>query len=202
MRGVVAGNSQVEGFVTPRSQQGLPTIAEMVEGFLASGLQLMTRVGDFFCVARTEVVQVPAVSQGTHATPPRAASSQMRDSPSGASGPMALGDGNLATPTKSWTKTLKLLMPLFARTLSKPQPPALQHHGPDMRSEGPEPALADQIRLIVVQPQLECPLEARTINLSWIGASRAYECTIGEPSVLKLACAATCRRSTKGHPFR
>ena len=31
--GVVAGDSQVEGFVTPRSQQGLPTIAEVVEGF-------------------------------------------------------------------------------------------------------------------------------------------------------------------------
>ena len=27
--GVVAGDSQVEGFVTPRSQQGLPTIVEM-----------------------------------------------------------------------------------------------------------------------------------------------------------------------------
>ena len=64
--GVVAGDSQVEGFVTPRSQQGLPTIAEMVEGFPASGLQLMTKVGDFFRVAHTEVVQVPAVLQGTH----------------------------------------------------------------------------------------------------------------------------------------
>ena len=85
--GVVAGDSQVEGFVTPRSQQGLPTIAEMVEGLPASGLQLMRRVGDFFRVARTEVVQVPAVLQGTHATPPRAASSQTRDSPSGAQGP-------------------------------------------------------------------------------------------------------------------
>ena len=67
---VVAGAS-TEGFVTPRSQQGLPTIAEMVEGFPSTGLQLMTRVGDFFRVARTEVVQVPAVLQGTHATPPR-----------------------------------------------------------------------------------------------------------------------------------
>ena len=57
--------------MTPRSQQGLPTISEMVEGFPSSGLQLMTRVGDFFRVARTEVVQVPAVLQGTHATPPR-----------------------------------------------------------------------------------------------------------------------------------
>ena len=43
--GVVAGDSQVEGFVTPRSQQGLPTIAEVVEGF------------PFFRVARTEVMQ-------------------------------------------------------------------------------------------------------------------------------------------------
>ena len=93
---VVAGAS-AEGFVTPRSQQGLPTIAEMVEGFPASGLQLMTRVGDFFRVARTEVVQVPAVRQGTYATPPRTATSQTRDSPSGASGPMALGDGSLGS---------------------------------------------------------------------------------------------------------
>ena len=45
---VVAGDSTGEGFVTPRSQQGLPTIAEMVEGFPVSGRQLMTRVGDFF----------------------------------------------------------------------------------------------------------------------------------------------------------
>ena len=44
----------------------------MVEGFPTSGLQLMTRVGDFFRVARTEVVQVPAVLPGTHATPVRA----------------------------------------------------------------------------------------------------------------------------------
>ena len=33
---VVAGVS-TGGFVTPRSQQGLPTIAEMVEGFPSSG---------------------------------------------------------------------------------------------------------------------------------------------------------------------
>ena len=99
--GVFAGDSQVEGFVTPRSQQGLPTIAEMVEGFPASGLQLMTRVGDFLRVARTEVVQVRAVLQGTHATPPRATSSQTRDSPSGSSGPMALGDGSLGSHTSS-----------------------------------------------------------------------------------------------------
>ena len=59
--GRVVTGASAEGFVTPRSQQGLPTIAEMVEGFPASGLQLMTRVGDFFRVARTEVVQVPAV---------------------------------------------------------------------------------------------------------------------------------------------
>ena len=95
--GRVVTGASAEGFVTPRSQQGLPTIAEMVEGFPASGLQLMTRVGDFFRVARTEVVQVPAVRQGTYATPPRTATSQTRDSPSGASGPMALGDGSLGS---------------------------------------------------------------------------------------------------------
>ena len=61
----------------------------------------MTRVGDFFRVARTEVVQVPAVLQGTHATPPRTTTSHTRDSPSGASGPMALGDGNLGSYTSS-----------------------------------------------------------------------------------------------------
>ena len=99
--GGVAAEHTHEGFVTPRSQQGLPTIAEMVEGFPASGLQLMTRVGDFFRVARTEVVQVPAVRQGTYATPPRTATSQTRDSPSGASGPMALGDGSLGSHNSS-----------------------------------------------------------------------------------------------------
>ena len=35
-------------------------------------------------------------------------------------------------------------------------------------------ALADQIQLIVLQLQLEWPLGARTMSLSWIGASRAY----------------------------
>ena len=39
--GVAAEHHFHEGFVTPRSQQGLPTIAEMVEGFPASGLQLL-----------------------------------------------------------------------------------------------------------------------------------------------------------------
>ena len=61
----------------------------------------MTRVGDFFRVARTEVVQVPAVLQGTHATPPRTVTSHTRDSPSGASGPMASGDGSLGSHTSS-----------------------------------------------------------------------------------------------------
>ena len=40
------------------------------------------------------------------------------------------------------------------------------------------------------------------MNLFLIGASQAYPHTIKEPSVLKLACAATCPRSTKGHPSR
>ena len=95
--GRVVTGASAEGFVTPRSQQGLPTIAEMVEGFPVLGLQLMTRVGDFFRVARTEVVQVPVVRQGTYITSPRTATSQTRDSPSGASGPMALGDGSLGS---------------------------------------------------------------------------------------------------------
>ena len=82
--------------MSPRSQQGLPTITEMVEGFPSTGLQLMTRVEDFFRVARAEVVEVPAVLQGTQATPPR---THTRDSPSGASGPMALGDGSLGSYT-------------------------------------------------------------------------------------------------------
>ena len=98
MPGGVAAEHFHEGFVTPTSQQGLPTIAEMVEGFPASGLQLMTRVGDFFRVARTEVVQV---RQRTDATPPRTATSQTRDCSSGASGPMALGDGSLGSHTSS-----------------------------------------------------------------------------------------------------
>ena len=99
--GVVAGDSQVEGFVTPRSQQGLPTIAEVVEGFPSAGLQLMTQVGEFFRVARTEVMQVPTVAQGTHATPPRTITLQSRDSPSGARRQLALGEGSLGSQSSS-----------------------------------------------------------------------------------------------------
>ena len=88
---VDAGDSHVEGFVTPRSQhglqhQGLPTITEMVEGFPASGRQLMTRVGEFFRVARTEVMQVPTVWQDTHVTPPRSTSQSQFGCGSGAFG--------------------------------------------------------------------------------------------------------------------
>ena len=92
---VVAGNSTGEGFVTPRSQQGLPTIAEMVEGFPVSGRQLMTRVGDFFRVARAEVMQVP-VWQDSHVTPPRS-TTRSTGSPDGALGNLALGDGSLGS---------------------------------------------------------------------------------------------------------
>ena len=92
---VVAGDSTGEGFVTPRSQQGLPTIAEMVEGFPVSGRQLMTRVGDFFRVARTEVMQVP-VWQDSHVTPPRS-TTRSTGSPDGALGNLALGDGSLGS---------------------------------------------------------------------------------------------------------
>ena len=61
---------------------------------------------------------------------------------------------------------------------------------------------ADQTPLTVLQPQFEWFLEAKTIDLFLIGASRAYLRTIKELSVLKLACAATCPRSTKSHPSR
>ena len=82
-----------EGFVTPRSQHGLPTIAEMVEGFPATGFRIMSRVGEFFQVARTEVLPVvPSVEQ--QATPPR---SVMRTR----AGPLALGDGIVASQTGS-----------------------------------------------------------------------------------------------------
>ena len=81
--------------MTPRSQQGLPTIAEMVEGFPVSGRQLMTRVGDFFRVARTEVMQVP-VWQDSHVTPPRS-TTRSTGSPDGALGNLALGDGSLGS---------------------------------------------------------------------------------------------------------
>ena len=99
--GAVAGDSHVEGFLTPRSQQGqgLPTIAEMVEGFPGAGLQLMSRVGDFFRVVRTEVMQVP-VWQDSHATPPRSATRSL-GSPGGASGQLALGDGSLGSNSTS-----------------------------------------------------------------------------------------------------
>ena len=91
--GVVTESASVEGFVTPRSQQGLPAIAETVEGFPGVGLQLMSRVGDFFRVARTAVMQVP-VWQDTHVTPPRSATRSLA-SPGGAPGQLALGDGFL-----------------------------------------------------------------------------------------------------------
>ena len=47
--GVIAENApSVEGdFVTPRSEQGMPTIPEMVEG-IPGARQLMSRVGNFF----------------------------------------------------------------------------------------------------------------------------------------------------------
>ena len=82
-----------EGFVTPRSQQGLPTIAEMVEGFPATGLRIMSRVGEFFQVARTEVLPVvPSVEQ--QATPPRSAMHAR-------AGPLPLGDGSVGSQTGS-----------------------------------------------------------------------------------------------------
>ena len=63
--GVVGGirfTGEGEGFVTPRSEQGLPTIAEMVEGFPGAGTQLMSRVGELLRVARVATeVKGPAV---------------------------------------------------------------------------------------------------------------------------------------------
>ena len=67
----------------------------MVEGFPVSGRQLMTRVGDFFRVARTEVTQVP-VWQDSHVTPPRS-TTRSTGSPDGALGNLALGDGSLGS---------------------------------------------------------------------------------------------------------
>ena len=77
----------------------MPTIAEMVEGFPGAGLQLMSRVGGFFRVARTEVMQVP-VWQDSHATPPRSAT-RSSSSPGGAPGQLALGDGSLGSNSGS-----------------------------------------------------------------------------------------------------
>ena len=67
----------------------------MVEGFPVSGRQLLTRVGDFFRVARTEVMQVP-VWQDSHVTPPRS-TTRSTGSPDGALGHLALGDGSLGS---------------------------------------------------------------------------------------------------------
>ena len=92
---VVAGDSTGEGFVTPRSQQGLPTISEIADDFLVSGRQLMSRVGDFFRVARTEVMQVP-MWQDSHVTPPRS-TTRSTGSPDGALGNLVLGDGSLGS---------------------------------------------------------------------------------------------------------
>ena len=91
--GVIAENApSVEGgFVTPRSEQGMPTIAEMVEG-IPGAHQLMSRVGSFFRVARTEVMQVPAV----HVTPPRS-TTRSTGSPDGPLGSLAVGDGSLCS---------------------------------------------------------------------------------------------------------
>ena len=88
-----------EGFVTPRSQQGLPTIAEMVEG-IPSASQFMSGIGSFFRVARTEVMQVPSAWQNTHDTPPRS-TTVSRDSPEGqrALGERSLGSHSSSPPT-------------------------------------------------------------------------------------------------------
>ena len=91
--GVIAENAPcVEGgSVTPRSEQGMPTIAEMVEG-IPGAHQLMSRVGSFFRVARTEVMEVPAV----HVTPPRS-TTRSTGSPDGILGSLAVGDGSLGS---------------------------------------------------------------------------------------------------------
>ena len=96
--GVVAEDFH-EGFVTPRSQQGLPTIAEMVEG-IPSASQFMSGIGSFFRVARTEVMQVPSAWQNTHDTPPRS-TTLSRDSPEGqrALGERSLGSHSSSPPT-------------------------------------------------------------------------------------------------------
>ena len=96
--GLVAENFQ-EGFVTPRSQQGLPTIAEMVEG-IPSASRFMSGIGSFFRVARTEVMQVPSVWHDTHDTPPRS-TTLSRDSPEGqrALGERSLGSHSSSPPT-------------------------------------------------------------------------------------------------------
>ena len=96
--GVVAEDFH-EGFVTPRSQQGLPTIAEMVEG-IPSASQFMSGIGSFFRVARTEVMQVPSAWQNTHDTPPRS-TTVSRDSPEGqrALGERSLGSHSSSPPT-------------------------------------------------------------------------------------------------------
>ena len=85
--GVLAENApSVEGgFVTPRSEQGMPTIAEMVEG-IPGAHQLMSRVGNFFRVARTAV----------HVTPPRS-TTRSTGSPDGILGSLAVGDGSLGS---------------------------------------------------------------------------------------------------------
>ena len=93
--GVVAEDFH-EGFVTPRSQQGLPTIAEMVEG-IPSASQFMSGIGSFFRVARTEVMQVPSAWQNTHDTPPRS-TTLSRDSPEGQ---RALGERSLVSHSSS-----------------------------------------------------------------------------------------------------
>ena len=96
--GVVAEDFH-EGFVTPRSQQGLPTIAEMVEG-IPSASQFMSGIGSFFRVARTEVMQVPGAWQNAHDTPPRS-TTVSRDSPEGqrALGERSLGSHSSSPPT-------------------------------------------------------------------------------------------------------
>ena len=96
--GVVAEDFH-KGFVTPRSQQGLPTIAEMVEG-IPSASRFMSGIGSFFRVARTEVMQVPSAWQNSHDTPPRS-TTVSRDSPEGqrALGERSLGSHSSSPPT-------------------------------------------------------------------------------------------------------
>ena len=56
----------------PKVSEGLPTIAEMVEGFPGAGIQLMLRAGELLRVARAlAVIKDPAVQHDSHVTTPR-----------------------------------------------------------------------------------------------------------------------------------
>ena len=84
------------------AQQGLPTISKMVEGLPGADIQLMTRLGELFRVARvaTEVKGSCSAARFTRCNATKHITNT-RDSPSGAPGQLALTERSLGSHSSS-----------------------------------------------------------------------------------------------------